>query len=64
MSHQHASMVIFLKKEYLKEVSLIMDMFVKPKNVHLIGQHLPLMENGISKEVNKWVNYKLSMALA
>ena len=36
-----------------------MDMFVKQKNVHLIGQPSPLMENGISKEVNKWVNYKL-----
>jgi hypothetical protein len=58
MSHLHASMVIFSKKESLKEASLTMDMFVKQNNVMPNGQNLQLMENGILKEVNKWVNYK------
>jgi hypothetical protein len=55
MSHLHVSMVIFLKKEYLKQVSFIMVMFAKPNNVKPSGQNLQLMANGISKEVNKWV---------
>jgi hypothetical protein len=63
MSHLHASMVIFLKKESLKEVNLTMVMFAKQKHVNLNGQNLQLMENGILREVNKWVNYKLLMAL-
>jgi hypothetical protein len=63
MSHQPASMVIFLKKEYLKEVSLIVVMYAKQNNANLNGQNLPRMVNGILKEVNKWVNYKSLMAL-
>jgi hypothetical protein len=58
MSHLHASMVIFLKKEYLKGASHIEVMYAKQKNVRQSGQNLQLMENGILKEVNKWVNYK------
>jgi hypothetical protein len=54
-------MGIFLKRESLKEASLIMDMFAKQKSVRLNGQNLQLMENGILKEVNKWANYRLSM---
>jgi hypothetical protein len=57
-------MVIFLKREYLKEASLIEVMYAKQNNVTLNGQNSQLMENGILKEVNKWVNYKLSMAPA
>jgi hypothetical protein len=64
MSHQLANMGIFLKKEYLKEGSLIMVMYAKQNNANLNGQNLQLMENGILKEVNKWVNYKSLMALA
>jgi hypothetical protein len=64
MSHQPASMVIFLKKEYLKEESLIVVMYAKQNNANLNGQNLQQTENGILKEVNKWVNYKLLTALA
>jgi hypothetical protein len=56
-------MVIFLKREYLKEASRIEVMYAKQKNVHLSGQNSQLMENGILKEVNKWVNYKSLTAL-
>jgi hypothetical protein len=56
MSHLHASMVIFLKREYLKEASLIEVMYAKQNNVMLNGQNSQLMENGILKEVNKWAN--------
>jgi hypothetical protein len=63
MSHWRASMGIFLKRESLKEASLIMDMFAKQKSVRPNGQNLQLMENGILKEVNKWVNYKSLTAL-
>jgi hypothetical protein len=48
-------MVIFLKKEYLKEVSLIVVMYAKQNNANLNGQNLQPTENGILKEVNKWV---------
>jgi hypothetical protein len=58
-----ASMGIFSRKEYLKEVSHIMVMFAKQNNANLNGQNLLRMVNGISKEVNKWVNYKSLMAL-
>jgi hypothetical protein len=57
-------MGIFLKKDSLKEVSLTMVMFAKQNNVSLNGENLQLMENGILKEVNKWVNYKSLTALA
>jgi hypothetical protein len=40
-----------------------MVMYAKPNNANLNGQNLQLTENGISKEVNKWVNYKSLMAL-
>ena len=40
-----------------------MDMFVKQNNVMPNGQNSQLMENGILKEVNKWVNYKSLTAL-
>jgi hypothetical protein len=40
-----------------------MVMFAKQKHVNLNGQNLQLMENGILKEVNKWVNYKSLTAL-
>jgi len=40
-----------------------MVMYAKQNNANLSGQRLQLMENGILKEVNKWVNYKLLMAL-
>jgi hypothetical protein len=56
-------MGIFLRKEYLKEASLTMVMCAKQKHVNLNGQNLQLMENGILKEVNKWVNYKSLTAL-
>ena len=40
-----------------------MDMYAKQKHVNLNGQNSQLMENGILKEVNKWVNYKSLTAL-
>jgi hypothetical protein len=45
-----------------------MDMYAiaenqKINNVLRNGQNLQLMENGILKEVNKWVNYLLLTAL-
>jgi hypothetical protein len=48
-------MGIFSKRESLKAVSLTMVMFAKQNNANLNGQNLQLMENGILKEVNKWV---------
>ena len=41
-----------------------MVMYAKQSNANLHGQSLQLMENGILKEVNKWVNYKSLTALA
>jgi hypothetical protein len=38
-------------------------MYVKQNNANLVGQKLQVTENGILKEVNKWVNYKSLMAL-
>ena len=35
-----------------------MVMYAKQNSANLNGQNLQLMENGILKEVNKWVNYK------
>jgi hypothetical protein len=40
-----------------------MGMYAEQNNVNLVGQKLQVMENGILKEVNKWVNYKSLMAL-
>ena len=40
-----------------------MVMYAKQNNVNRNGQNLQLMENGILKEVNKWVNYKSLTAL-
>jgi hypothetical protein len=58
MSHLHVSMVIFLKRVSARAESHIEVMYAKQKNVRQSGQNLQLMENGILKEVNKWVNYK------
>jgi hypothetical protein len=63
MNRLHVSMGIFSKKEFLKEASLTMVMYAKQNNANLNGQNLLRMVNGISKEVNKWVNYKSLMAL-
>jgi hypothetical protein len=38
-------------------------MYAKQNNANPNGQNLQLTENGILKEVNKWVNYKLLTAL-
>ena len=40
-----------------------MVMFAKQNNANLNGQNSQLMENGILKGVNKWVNYKSLTAL-
>jgi hypothetical protein len=61
MSHLRASMGIFSKRESAKAASRIEVMYARQNNANLNGQNLQLTENGILKEVNKWVNYKLSM---
>jgi septum formation topological specificity factor MinE len=63
MSLLHVSMGIFLKKASARAESRIEVMYAKQKHVNLNGQNLQLMENGILKEVNKWVNYKSLTAL-
>jgi hypothetical protein len=58
MSHLHVSTGISLKKASARAENHTEGMFAKRKSVRLSGRNLQLMENGILKEVNKWVNYK------